>query len=175
MPQQIEFAQRNIHRPFANFNFTLVDIHNSIYNPRGLASADAFRFPFLDGSFDIVYAASLFSHLLPTATANYFRESRRVLRKGGRCLFSFFVLNYYRGMRTSAWEGYEFNHLLEGFPGVAVHNPDLPEQLVAYETTFLQGLAAEAGLRVKRLIPGYWSMTHKTALNEQDLLLLRAS
>lgn len=172
MPRQIEFAERNIHATFPIFNFTFADIHNSVYNPQGKLAAENFKFPYPDGSFDIVYAASLFTHLLPAATENYLKESRRVLRQGGRCLFSFFILDYYRGKGTSGWEGYEFDYRLPDVDGVAIHNPALPEQLVAYESAFLERLAARAGLKLTRIIAGYWSKTHNMSVNEQDLVLL---
>ena len=36
-------------------------------------------------------------------------------------------------------------------------------------------LAGEAGLAVERILPGFWSATHRQAVNEQDLILLRAA
>jgi len=50
------------------FNFNLADVYNKFYNPTGKQSADAYTFPFADGSFDIVYGASLFTHLVPSDT-----------------------------------------------------------------------------------------------------------
>ena len=51
-----------------------------------------------------------------------------MLRKGGLCLFSFFVLDYYKGPGTttpgpgaSKASLFEFNYPLVGFDGVAVH------------------------------------------------------
>jgi hypothetical protein len=35
-------------------------------------------------------------------------------------------------------------------------------------------MASDAGLRVKRVIPGYWSNARKWNLNEHDLVLLDA-
>jgi SAM-dependent methyltransferase len=172
--QQIEFAKKTIQVVFPIFNFTLADIHNAVYNPHGRLTADTYRFPYCDGTFDIVYAASLFTHLLPPSAANYFAESRRVMRDGGRCLFSFFILDFYRGTGTSGWQGYEFDYPLKGFDGVAVHSPNLPEQLVAYQTTFVDRMARDCGLEVKRIFPGYWSNTHSISVNEQDLVLLEA-
>jgi SAM-dependent methyltransferase len=132
-------------------------------------------FPYTDGEFDVVYAASVFTHLLPPAVLNYFKESRRVLREGGCSLFSFFVLDAYRGKGTTGWDGYEFDHPLPGYEGVAVHDPTRPELLIAYETARLERMAADAGLTVERLLPGFWSNTHPASVNEQDLILMRAT
>lgn len=174
MPKQIDYAQTHIQTPFPHFTFGRADIYNAVYNPQGKGRPETFVFPFPENHFDIAYAASLFTHLLPSAVMNYFQQSRRVLRDGGYCLFSFFLLDYYRGPGTSAWKGYEFNHPLENSPGVAVYDPQIPEQIVAYDSTLVEKIAIAAGLKVQRILPGYWSKTHKVSLNEQDLVLLQA-
>lgn len=172
MPSQIEFARREIEQRYPGFRFTLADIQNAAYNPAGTVSAETYRFPYDDERFDVAYAASVFTHLLPPASRRYLRESARVLRPGGRCLYSFFLLDYYKGKGKSATELYEFEHPVEGETGVAVHDPEIPEQVVGYTRAAIQQMANEAGLEVKRVLPGYWSMTEPWAVNEQDLVLL---
>ena len=172
--KKIEFAQNNIHPRYPHFNFTAADVHNAMYNPQGTQRGDNYRFPYVDGSFEVVYAASVFTHLLPLDAANYLKESRRVLRKGGLCLFSFFVLDYYRGPGTSTLNFYEFEYPLVDFDGVAVYDSQIPENVIAYKSTIIKKLASEAGLEVLRIIPGFWSKSHKVAVNEQDLILLKA-
>lgn len=174
MPAQIAFAQERIQGAHPHCRFTLADIHNQIYNPTGRLTADAYAFPYPDAHFDVAYAASLFTHLQPAAAANYLRQTRRVLRPGGRALYSFFVLDHYRGPGTSAWEGYEFNHPLPGHADVAVFNPALPEQVIAYGRRAIEAMADAAGLVVERVLPGFWSASHQRSVNEQDLVLLRA-
>ncbi len=171
--KKIEFAQNNIHTQYPHFNFTTADVYNKLYNPQGKQRGDTYKFSYVDSWFDVVYAASVFTHLLPLDAANYLKESRRVLRKGGLCLFSLFVLNYYRGPGTPTASLYEFNHPLAGFDGVAVHNPQLPEQVIAYEIGVIEKMASEAGLKVQRIVPGFWSKA-EFGVNEQDLALLEA-
>lgn len=175
LPEQIKFAQENIHATYPHFNFRVADVYNAVYNPNGQFQAKDFKFPYADDSFNIIYAASLFTHLLPADAANYLQESKRVLRKGGCCLFSFFVLDYYRGKGTSGWEGYEFEHPLPGYDGVAVHDPQQPELVIGYRSDYIREIAANAGFEVDRIIPGYWSKSCDVSLNEQDLVLLRDS
>jgi hypothetical protein len=79
----------------------------------------------------------------------------RVLRPGGAALLSFFVLDIYRGPGTTVSEAYVLEHALgEGSP-FAIREA-------------IQRLAAGAGLRVVRLIPGYWSLPDAPSVNEQD-------
>ena len=84
-------------------------------------------------------------------------------------LFSFLVLDDYRGPGTTIGEWYRFDHELEN--GVAVQQPNMPERLIAYERRRIEDMAQKAGLRIRRILPGYWSNTHPASVNEQDLVL----
>lgn len=170
--EQIDFAQRNIHGALPMFNFTHADIFHPVYNPAGKERAEGYRFPYDDASFDVVYAASVFTHLLPAAIENYFRESQRVLKKGAKCLFSVFILDYYGGPGSSMTKYYEFQHNMERGVG-AVHDDETPEKLVAYRKAYIEQAACNAGLEVVSVIPGFWSCTQAVCVNEQDLVLLR--
>jgi len=175
LPAQVEFAQREIQSRHPHLRFTVADVFNGTYNPAGSVSADEFIFPYAEDSFDIAYAASVYTHLLPKTASNYFRETRRVLRPGGKCLYSFFVLDRYEGKGTSACDLYEFEHPVEGQPGVAVHDPANPEAVIAYSRDRIDDLARQAGLEVERILPGFWTATEDPVVSEQDLVLFRAS
>ena len=54
-------------------------------HPRG----SDYRFPCEEDAMDVVFAASVFTHMLPHTTSHYIRETARVLKRGGTCLFSF--------------------------------------------------------------------------------------
>ena len=70
-------------------------MRNTHYNPGGEIEALRYRFPYDDGQSDVVFAASVFTHMKPENVTRYFAEAGRVLRRGGRCLFSFFLLDNY--------------------------------------------------------------------------------
>jgi FkbM family methyltransferase len=99
---QITYARDHIQALAPHFRFTLADIYNDAYNPTGTQNAGEYRFPYDSRSFDCAYAASLFTHLLPDATGNYLRETRRVLKPGAKCVYSFFILDFYEGTGTTA-------------------------------------------------------------------------
>ncbi len=168
MPRQIEFAQRAIQSGFPHCRFTLADVHNLYYNPEGKLSSETYEFPYEDAAFDTVYAASVFTHMLPPSARNYLKQSRRVLRSDGNCLFSFFLLDHYGGAGTT-WCNFE--HEVPGHDGIAVHDPANPEHVVAYRIDLVRELAREAGLAIKRILPGHWSKTQEFSVNEQDLVL----
>ncbi|EKU99188.1 methylase involved in ubiquinone/menaquinone biosynthesis [Leptolyngbya sp. PCC 7375] len=92
---KIDFLQQNFTPSHPNFRFFWADILNTYYNPNGRFKSTEFRFPYPESSFDLIYAASVFTHLLPENTQHYFKEVSRALKKKGRCVFSFFLLDNY--------------------------------------------------------------------------------
>jgi FkbM family methyltransferase len=170
----IAYARDHIEALAPHFKFTLADIYNDAYNPAGMQDASDYQFPYESTSFDCAYAASLFTHLLPEATGNYLRETRRVLKPGGRCLYSFFILDFYRGPGTSAHSLYEFDGRLEGVEGVGVRDVNTPGAVIAYDRVHLDAMVTDAGLSMSKILPGYWSAQGDYAVNEQDLIVLEA-
>jgi FkbM family methyltransferase len=171
----IAYARDHIEALAPHFRFTLADIYNDAYNPTGTQDASDYQFPYEGNSFNCAYAASLFTHLLPPATANYLRETRRVLKPGGSCLYSFFILDFYGGPGTSAHSLYEFDGRLEGVEGVGVRDVNTPGAVIAYTRGRVEEMAADAGLSVNKILPGYWSAQGDYAVNEQDLVVLEAT
>jgi SAM-dependent methyltransferase len=165
-------ARDRIGRGHPNFEFILADVYNRHYRPEGRQPAASYVFPFGDAVFDVIYAASLFTHLLPDEMSNYLRQSGRVLKAGGRCLFSVFLLDAYRGPGTAISPHYAFDHPLPGLAGVAVRDPLAPDDAIAYRLEQVEERARAAGLRLLRVIPGLWSNSPGWAVNEQDMILL---
>ena len=93
VPQEIEWCQKHISTRFPNFSFQLADVRNLTYNPKGKVRASEYRFPYDDGSFDFVVLASVFTHMLSRDMDRYVTEVSRVLKHGGRCFISFYLLN----------------------------------------------------------------------------------
>ena len=172
LPEQIEFAKNNIHSDHFSIGFTLADISNGLYNPGGKCQAAEYKFPYKEDEFDIAYAASLFTHLLPKETLNYFMETRRVLKKSGLALYSVFILDYYQGPGTPSSEIYQFDNSFPGYDGVAVYDAQTPETVIAYSEETIRDMAEQAGLEVQRIVPGYWSGNSQISVNEQDLVVL---
>jgi len=57
---------------------------------------------------------------------------------------------------------------------VAVKNRDSPDEVIAYRISLVERLAADAGLKIARIVPGLWSGSHEVAVSEQDLLVFEA-
>jgi len=88
----IAWCQRQITPRFPRFHFMLADIYNGVYNPAGRNNASDYIFPYPDASFDFVFLLSVFTHMLPTDMENYLRQIVRVLKLGGRCFVTYFLI-----------------------------------------------------------------------------------
>jgi SAM-dependent methyltransferase len=174
---KIEFLARVFTPAHPNFEFVLADVYNSYYNPTGVVAADAYRFPADDETFDLVFAASVFTHMVPENTAHYFRETARVLKPGGRAVFSFFLLDYFRREQARphgfAKPAFDFAHQY-GTHGDAFATvvPENPEQMTAYRSSLVERMASDAGLVMSEPVPGLWSGTIERGVAAQDLVVL---
>jgi SAM-dependent methyltransferase len=88
----VDWCQRKISRVHANFRFTHIDLKNDLYNLSTEQEAKGFVFPYTDNRFDVVFLFSVFTHMMPDDTANYLQQIARVMKPGGRCLATFFLL-----------------------------------------------------------------------------------
>jgi SAM-dependent methyltransferase len=175
---KVSFLERTFHQAYPHFRFTWADVYNAIYNPYGQIKPTAYRFPYPDASFDIVYAASVFTHMLPEAEAHYVRESARVLKQNGRCVFSFFLLDNYRPAQPRPFGFARPEFIFEQPYGsygddFAVGLPENPERMTAYRLRLIEDMTAKAHLSLAHAqVPGLWSGTTATWVGAQDLLVL---
>jgi SAM-dependent methyltransferase len=91
--RSIEHCRARIAPSYPNFRFELADLYNKQYNPEGRVHDHEYTFPYPDGTFDVAFAVSVFTHLLPPGAERYIAETARVLKPGGRFLATFFLLN----------------------------------------------------------------------------------
>ncbi|AXF85333.1 Demethylrebeccamycin-D-glucose O-methyltransferase [Ephemeroptericola cinctiostellae] len=89
----IEWCQTKITPTYNNFAFQHSNIFNRFYNPNGTILAKDYVFPFEGESFDFVFLTSVFTHMLPEDLEHYLSEISRVLKKGGVCFITYFLLN----------------------------------------------------------------------------------
>lgn len=71
--------------------FYCFDIYSKEYNPKGTIQAIDFQFPCKDASTDVVFAASIFTHLLEADAIHYLSEIARVLKKSGTAVVSIHI------------------------------------------------------------------------------------
>lgn len=155
VPEGIKWCQENISHRFPNFHFQVADLYNTMYNPKGRFKAGEFPFPYADASFDFVFLTSVFSHLLFDDTEHYISEIARVLRPGGRCFATFFLLNpESEELIKVGASTLEFRHAVGR---CRVEHIKVPEDAVAYLETDIRALLSKYGLALREPIHyGRW-------------------
>lgn len=168
VPAGVEWCLK-AYEPFPNFNFRLANIRNKAYNPKGEVEAAGYRFEYPDDSFDFAFATSVFTHMLPDEVITYLREIARVLRPGGRCLATYFLLDAVSRAHIEKGDAnLDFKYQGEGFLTI---DPDAPEEAVAYPKEWVFEQNEKVGLKVSRVVHGGWSGREPEA-SYQDILLV---
>lgn len=149
-PEMVAWCRQ--HFPADRFLFSRVDMASTVYNPAGSASRT--RLDCQDGTADLVFSQSLFSHLLEEDLRHYLAESHRMLKPGGWMLMTFFCLDDldHLGLLGGRWT---FNHSV----GPArVESPRYPESAVAYTRSWMIEAARSAGFaEADVILPSYQS------------------
>ncbi len=167
IPECIRWCRASIASRYMNFRFQIADIYNGSYNPDGRFTASAYRFPYANDQFDFVFLTSVFTHLLPDDMEHYLKEISRVMKPGGRCLITFFLLNaestdlIRAGKSTIAFVLDRGRYLtVDGAP---------EEAAVAYDERYIAEIFERNGLRDLHIHFGNWCR-RPLALDYQDLV-----
>ena len=164
----VEFCQQR-YVLFPNFRFQLADVYSSHYHPTGRYLDTEYRLPFADGEFDLVFLSSVFTHMLPDGVANYITEISRVLKPGGRCVATFFLLNRDTLRRIEA--GASSLNFIYPFGSYRVIDPHNPSKSVALDEAWARDRFAAAGLRVVEATYGTWCGGKDLLAAYQDVLI----
>jgi SAM-dependent methyltransferase len=160
----IDWAQRALGSEAMRFRH--LDIQNDAYNPHGKLSGSQLRFDYPDESFNAIILKSVFTHLRPPDLENYLGEIRRLLRPGGRCMMTFFLLrdrHAQHGRKPVMTFPYG-----EGTWRYAVKGS--PEAAIAYDETYVLQLLERKSLKVLGQYPGTWTGL-PNGLSFQDIVL----
>lgn len=168
----IRWCQKKIRD--SNFEFAQIDVRNFAFNPAGKHPAESFRLPFEDRSFDVILLKSVFTHMRPAEVSNYLGEVSRLLKDGGRCLATFFLLNEQQQALAAAGRNTIAFDYGEGVWRYRYEHS--PESAVAYFEDHVRTQLTEHGLSLKkdRIYYGTWS-GRTDGLSYQDVLLLEKS
>jgi SAM-dependent methyltransferase len=170
--EAIAWCTENISGSHPNFDFRVADVQSGRYNPKGKYKSSDFRFPYPDGSFDVVFLASVFTHMLPPDVKHYMYEIVRVLKPGGRCLITYFLLNAESSALIKNGKGQapilNFEHEMQGARAAYVENP---EAAIAYPEAFVRDLYGECGLELREpLRYGKWC-GRTDGMSRQDVVI----
>lgn len=166
----IQWNKSHISRRFPNFYFQHVNVYNKNYNPEGTLEASSYAFPFDDACFDFIFLTSVFTHMLPADTENYISQIARVLKKGGRCLVTFFLLNDESlGLIKAGKSTLDMKYAVEGCLATDIDNP---EEAIAYDEEEVRAMLGRHGLHVADPVHyGSWCARDRY-LSYQDILIV---
>lgn len=154
---------------YSNFRFHLIDVYNELYNPQGKYKATEYRFPFPSEQFDFVVLNSVFTHMVAEEVDHYLGEIVRVLKTGGRCLISFFLLNE-ESLALIA-RGKSTIDLRHELGPARVMSRERPELAIGFEEDYVTCVYEQLGLEIKRPIYyGSWC-GRSEYLSYQDLIV----
>lgn len=167
----VEWCQNHVSSVFKNFHFQHSDVYNKHYNPRGTVEARQFRFPFDAGFFDFVFLTSVFTHMLPTDMERYLSEISRVLKPGGSCLITFYLINdESEDLMKSGRSSMDFRYKIDD---CFSSNKKNPEAAIAYRESHIIELFNKYGLSISQPIHyGSWC-ERNNYLSWQDLIVAR--
>jgi SAM-dependent methyltransferase len=160
---------------YPNFQFRHAAVRSDFYETEGVP-AEGYRFPYEDGEFDFVILTSIFTHLLPKVVNHYLDEIVRVLRDGGVCFATWFLLDAH-ALQAALYtpEALKFRSFRRGGPAWVV-DPAHPEAVTAYELDHVVDLYAERGFRVE-VHRGRWPFVYRVLMPDaksyQDIVVAR--
>jgi ubiquinone/menaquinone biosynthesis C-methylase UbiE len=167
----IEWCRKKITPLFPNFTFFNSDIYNYQYNAKGRYRAGEYRFPFADASFDFVFLTSVFTHMLPADVDHYLAEISRVLRPGGRCLITYFLID--DSVREALAKGN--HHMKYAYEDCLVIDPRMPEASIAHPEKRIRELYLKYGLAIVEPVRyGNWC-GRSEFLSSQDIVIASKS
>lgn len=165
----IDWCQDHISTRFHNFHFQQTNVYNEFYNPGGTEKAASYKFPFANNTFDFVFLTSVFTHMYPQDIENYLSEVERVLKPGGRCLITYFILNNEsKKLMQLGKATIDFKYELEGcYTGDKNH----PEAGIAYKEEDIKALYDKCNLNIlKPFQYGSWC-NRDSYLSFQDIIV----
>ena len=173
IPISIGWCQQRITPKYPNFRFRLANVHNEWYNPKGKFSASEYRFPYGDETFDFVFLISVFTHMTPEDSAHYLSEVSRVLRKGGRCMITYHLLNAEsKGLLESGSRDYELVDDRGPCQVMKLKNPT--EHATAFEEEYVRTVYRDTGLElVEPVHYGWWVGRRGDLRFGQDIILAK--
>jgi SAM-dependent methyltransferase len=183
-PEAIDWCRQEITSRFPHFRFTAIDLFNAAYKPRGRISPSRFTFPYSDEEFDLAILYSVFTHMLTADFEHYLMELARVLKKGGRVVATFFLLNERSLQELDSArdaitpEGSQVAwFLLERDFGPYRAGYEIPEWLVAYKEDFVRDAFGEAGFDLEQpVVYGSWvewACGRASEMGPQDTVIAR--
>ncbi|OMP31326.1 hypothetical protein BKM32_08855 [Mangrovimonas sp. DI 80] len=168
MNDAFNWCNSNFTPRFPNFKFHKVDVYNKRYNPTGKQKASDYEFPFKQEAFDFIWVTSVFTHMFWEEIERYLFEIYRVLKPGGTCCITWYIMDPISLSLTAKDKGtYNFKHYREGY--WVESKEDLLYQ-IAFAKENVEKLYQRIGFKELEIKKGKWS-GYSNGLSFQDVVI----
>jgi ubiquinone/menaquinone biosynthesis C-methylase UbiE len=150
--EMIDWCQRHLSAP--NCRFARVDVRSPDQNPEGSIEAAALSFPYGDCTFDVAIVSSVFTHIMPGEIERYVSELARVLKTGGRCFITAFLMDEEAEAAVATGATiFDFRHPVGS---CLTFEREHPEAGIACRRPWMLGLLDRAGFEINTIRIGTW-------------------
>ncbi len=166
----IDWCVKNISSRHKNFNFTCVNLQNDLYKSDG-EDAGSFVFPYANNSYDFIILTSVFTHMMPAEIKHYCAEISRVLKPGGTCFATFFVLDEEVKLLMEENKKFYFKH---DFGYYKLMDEKVKSANIALNKNFIiDECLGKNNLHLKTHYKGYWcGLSTLEAIDFQDIMII---
>lgn len=172
-PEAVAWCQR-AYRPFGNFSFVHAPIGYVNVKGNALIRGEEFVFPYPAATIDLTFSVSVYTHLSQTVIDHYLAETARVLRPGGVCVNTFFVIDEFAADAMHA--GRADRSYLDQGGGTYVSDPRNPNLGIGFAPDVIGSLHQAHGLTIAHPVRfGSWSGRKVESFVYQDVVLARKS
>ncbi len=167
----VRWCTENLEPQHPGFHFHTVAASNNYYVAPDSGEPNTFDLSFVPhGSFDCVFAISVFTHLKRADASQYLRMVHDALARSGLAYLTFFVIDEHA--EANVLSRPEFRAVKEREPGVW-HGFERRHFFTGYAPDVLHLLFKEHRLDVVNESPGKWA-AKPNASSWQDVFVLRA-
>ena len=165
----VNWCNKKIRKDNPNFNFTYVPLFNDLYNNQ-VARASEFVFPYPDTHFDKIFSFSVFTHMGVDEIQNYLKESKRVLKEGGKCLSTFFIYDDSNEAYISNNDRFCFRYEKDRY---RLMDENVTAGNIAIHRDLLDEMMRNAGFSEVKVIEGFWKdeMRDPNKQEYQDMVI----
>ncbi|MEM7162444.1 MAG: class I SAM-dependent methyltransferase [Bacteroidota bacterium] len=172
MSENINWCQKNISSKYPHFQFQYTPLNNDLYNSVKSKASD-FTFPYADERFNRSFLFSVFTHMQKDEVQHYLKEIARTLKDNGKCLSTFFIYSDdNESIIANPKRAFSFPFQIEDY---RLMDAKTKAANTAFHIKSLQEMAENAGLKVEKMIPGFW--TDNSLKNEansfQDIIVFQ--
>ena len=166
----IDWCKKNISVKYPNFHYEHSDIYNKMYNPTGKENSLEYKFKYEDNFFDFVFLTSVFTHMQIKEVSNYLKEISRVLKPGGKCLITFFLINkesltQIKNVKSSQNLKFQIDEFS------FTKDKNFPEGAIGFNEEFIKDLFKQNNLIIEKPIHyGSWC-GRRDYLSYQDIII----